>query len=128
MATVPKIGRAGVPPPISGGTMIAFMLSYEVTIELDDASLASALEEYMRGRHIADVLATGCFVDGRFERSESGTYRSRYTAASQGDLDRYLGEQAPRLRDDFRQHFPAGLRVGRAVWHEVTGSAPDTDL
>ena len=95
------------------------MLSYEVTIHLDDLSLAPTLERYMTGRHIAEVVATGCFVDGRFERSEPGVYRSRYTVRSQEDLDRYLAEHASRLRADFLEHFPSGLKVTRAVWNEV---------
>jgi hypothetical protein len=43
------------------------MLSYEVTIQLDDLSLANALEDYMR-THVPAVLATGCFIDAHFER------------------------------------------------------------
>lgn len=94
------------------------MLSYEVTIQLDDLSLANALESYMRGGHVAEVLATGCFLDGRFEQSAPGVYRTRYSVASQEDLDRYVEEHAPRLRADFQEHFPAGLRLTRAVWKD----------
>ena len=94
------------------------MLSYEVTIQLDDPSLANALESYMRGGHVAEVLATGCFLDGHFEQSAPGIYRTRYSVASQEDLDRYVEEHAPRLRADFQEHFPSGLRVTRAVWKD----------
>jgi hypothetical protein len=93
------------------------MLSYEVTMHLDDPSLADALEAYMRDKHLADVFATGCFVDAHFERGDA--YRSRYTVASQQDLDRYLAEHAPRLRADFAVHFPAGVRFSRAVWSDL---------
>ncbi len=95
------------------------MLSYEVTIQLEDAALADVLERYMRDRHVADVVATGCFLDGRLERSAETVYRTRYTVASQEDLDRYLADHAPRLRADFHQHFPAGVQLSRAVWREV---------
>lgn len=95
------------------------MLSYEVTIQLDDPSLGPALERYMTGRHIAEVVAAGRFRDGRLERGEAGTYRSRYTVETRADLDRYLEEHAPRLRADFQQHFPDGLRLSRAVWEQV---------
>jgi hypothetical protein len=94
------------------------MLSYEVTISIDDPSLAPALERYMVDTHLADVFATGCFVDAHFERSETA-WRTRYTVASQEDLDRYVAEHAPRMRDDFAAHFPTGLRVTRAVWTEL---------
>ena len=91
------------------------MLSYEVTIQLDDLSRANALEEYMR-THVPEVLATGWFIDAHFERSAPDVYRTRYSVASQDDLDRYVAEHAPRLRADFLEHFPSGVRVTRSVW------------
>jgi hypothetical protein len=94
------------------------MLSYEVTIQLDDLSFAEALETYMSDGHVAAVLATGCFIDAHFEQGAPDVYRTRYSVASQQDLDRYVSEHAPRLRADFQQHFPSGLRVTRAVWTE----------
>ena len=95
------------------------MLSYEVSIQLDDPSLAPALEAYMRDKHLAEVFGTGCFLDAHFERSAPGAYRTRYAVASQEDLDRYVAEHAPRLRADFQQHFPAGVRLTRAVWETL---------
>ena len=94
------------------------MLSYEVTIALDDSSLAPELERYMSEKHLGEVFATGCFVEAHFERAER-VYRNRYSVASQNDLDRYLAEHAARLRDDFAAHFPKGLRITRAVWMEL---------
>jgi hypothetical protein len=94
------------------------MISYEVTLTLDDPSLAGAFNTYMREKHVGEVFATGCFVDAHFEQSAPDVYRSRYTVASQEVLDRYLAEHAPRLREDFHAHFPAGVRLTRAVWAE----------
>jgi hypothetical protein len=94
------------------------MLSYEVSIALDDPTLAPALERYMIDTHLADVFATGCFVDAHFERAADG-YRTRYSVASQEDLDRYVAEHATEMREDFAVHFPTGLRVTRAVWTEL---------
>jgi hypothetical protein len=102
------------------------MLSYEVTIQLDDAALANALESYMRGGHVTAVLATDCFLDAHFEQSAPGLYRTRYSAASQQDLDRYVSEHAPSLRADFQEHFPSGLRITRTVWSELFPGRPIT--
>lgn len=96
------------------------MLSYEVTIELEEPSLAGALERYMCDKHLAEVFSTGCFLDAHFERAE--VYRTRYSVASQEDLDRYIAQHAPRMRADFQEHFPAGLRVTRRVWSELARS------
>jgi hypothetical protein len=91
------------------------VLSYEVTLRLEDPSLREAFEAYMPG-HVADVFATGCFVEAHFERGGEGLYRSRYAVVSQQELDRYLAEHAPRLRADFHEHFPAGVVLSRTVW------------
>ena len=92
------------------------MLSYEVTIHLDDSSLAGTLESYMCTRHLGEVFATGCFLDAHFEQGAPDVYRSRYSVASQEDLDRYLADHAPRLREDFLERFPRGTRITRSVW------------
>jgi len=95
------------------------VLSYEVTIHLDDPTIAEALERYMRDKHLGEVFATGCFLEAHFERSAPDLYRSRYAVASPADLDRYLAEHAAPLRADFVEHFPAGVRVSRTVWTDV---------
>jgi hypothetical protein len=95
------------------------MLSYEVTIHLDDVGLAAALEAYMVDKHVGEVFTTGCFIDAHFERTEAQVYRSRYTVASQQLLDRYLTDHAPRLRGDFVLHFPTGVRLSRTVWTQL---------
>jgi hypothetical protein len=95
------------------------MLSYEVTLHVEDPSLAGALEAYMRDKHVAEVFATGCFLDAHFEQSAGDIYRSRYSVDSQGELDRYLAEHASRLRGDFLEHFPSGVRITRAVWTKL---------
>ncbi len=94
------------------------MVSYEATLHLEDLSLANAVDAYMREKHVGEVFATGCFVDTHFEQSAPDTYRSRYSAKTQEDLDRYLAEHAPRLRADFLEHFPTGVRITRAIWTE----------
>jgi hypothetical protein len=96
------------------------MLSYEVTIHVEDPSLTDALERYMVEKHIGEVFATGCFRDAHFEQSAPDVYRSRYTVATQEELDRYLNEHAARLRADFLQHFPGGMRITRSVWTTCT--------
>jgi Domain of unknown function (DUF4286) len=94
------------------------MVTYEVIVLVEPAHVA-AFERYMRGRHIADVLATGCFERATFERSAPGRYRTRYEAPDRPALERYLAEHAPRLRDDAAAHFPSGLKTSREIWEEL---------
>ncbi|OQS00766.1 hypothetical protein ACHHYP_02706 [Achlya hypogyna] len=89
---------------------------YEVVVRCE-ASVAARLSEYMTGRHLPQILATGCFAEIEFEQSAPDAFRTRYKADSQADLDRYLAEHTAALRDDFAAHFPSGiLAVERVNW------------
>lgn len=94
------------------------MVTYEVIAVVEEDLQASYLE-YMRGKHIPEVLATGCFVGAVVEQAEAGRFRVRYQAASQAMLDAYWRDHTARLREDFRAHFPSGISLAREVWSEV---------
>jgi hypothetical protein len=94
------------------------MVYYEVTLDVEPGR-AAELEAYMRGRHIPHIFATGCFRSIRFCRAGEARFRTRYGAESQADLDRYVAQHAPALRDDFAAHFAAGVTLAREVWDEV---------
>ena len=94
------------------------MVRYEVRVQLKE-DLLPAFERYMRETHLPEILATVCFSSIRFERSEDGAFRSCYEAADQGSVDRYLGQYAPRFREDFMARFPEGCDIRREVWTQI---------
>lgn len=94
------------------------MVSYEVRVEVRE-DLRPAFERYMTGKHLPEILATGCFTAIRFERAEEGAFRTRYEAETKAGLDRYLQDHTPHFRADFMAHFPEGCAVTREVWDEV---------
>ncbi len=94
------------------------MIAYEVTVDVDEA-LAERYIAYMRDRHIPAVLATECFAHAELDRSKETRFRQRYLAANLADLERYLEDHAPRLRQDYAVHFPAGTKLTREIWEEV---------
>lgn len=94
------------------------MIRYEVTLEVEPA-LAAGLEDYMRGKHIPEILATGCFAAIRFERAGEGRFRTSYEAATQADLDRYLARHTGAFRADFLSYFPRGITAVRETWTEL---------
>jgi hypothetical protein len=91
------------------------MVTYEITT-LVQPHLVEAYERYMRERHIPKLLGTGCFHGAVLTRSAPGRYRVRYEARNEGDLERYLGQHAAGLRDEFASRFPEGVAVSREVW------------
>ena len=90
---------------------------YEVTARVDDA-LAYDYERFMIETHIPDVVRTGCFLHARLDQGGDGQYRAAYLAASQTDVDRYLADFAPRLREHMAARFPTGVTLSRRVWTE----------
>jgi hypothetical protein len=97
------------------------MLGYEVTVRLHDPARGDEFEHWMREHHIPAVLATGCFTGADFARGERGAYRTRYVLASRDDLDRYLRDHAPRLREEFTTRFGHAAAVSREVWETLQG-------
>lgn len=91
-------------------------VSYEVSI-IVRSDLSEAFESFMTEVHIPDVISTGAFSDARFSMKEPSRYRASYTAASRDDLDNYLREHSPRLREDVARHFPDGRAISREEWN-----------
>lgn len=106
------------------------MVTYEVTLDVDPA-VAAAVERFMRGTHIPEILATGCFEAIAFERMEDAEggatlrFRTRYRAARRADVDRYFAQFQARFRTDFLLHVPSGVTLARAVWAEVETWTPE---
>lgn len=86
------------------------MIIYNVTINIDD-SVHNEWLEWMRSKHIAEVVGTGCFTQSRILKligdMESGghTYAIQYTANSLNDYNRYNEQYAGRLRNDAIEKF-----------------------
>ena len=94
------------------------MILYEVTLQIEP-SLASAVAEHMRRRHIPAIFATGCFRRISFQQSSTQFYRTSYEAASAIDLERYLREHASTFRAEFLSEFPSGVQLTRETWQEL---------
>ncbi|EQC25594.1 hypothetical protein SDRG_16526 [Saprolegnia diclina VS20] len=100
---------------------------YEVVVTCEPA-VADRLAEYMTERHLPQILATGCFSSIAFEQSTLHSYRTRYLADSQLDLDRYFAEHTAALRDDFAKHFPSGITsVERVNWNVLRTYRRETE-
>ena len=94
------------------------MVRYEVVVQAA-AELSEKLEEYMRRKHIPEILATGCFIRIVFQRGEGSRFRTSYTAETRADLERYLAHHTAEFRSDFQAHFPRGVAATREIWTDV---------
>lgn len=94
------------------------MVRYEVVVQAAP-ELSEKFEEYMRRKHIPEILATGCFTHIVLQRAEGSRYRTSYTADTRADVERYLAEHTAAFRSDFQAHFPEGVAATREVWTDV---------
>jgi hypothetical protein len=90
-------------------------VTYEVTARVDDA-LAYDYERFMIETHIPEVVRTGCFLHARLDQGGEGQYRTSYQAVSHAEVDRYLADFAPALREHMTARFPTGVTLSRRVW------------
>lgn len=91
------------------------MILYNVTVSIDPEIQQEWLE-WMRTKHIPDVMNTGCFIEGRISRvhgeEEGGlTYAIAYVSPSQELFDLYQEKHAPVLQQEhgerYNGHFAA---------------------
>ena len=95
------------------------MILYNVTVSIDP-SIADEWLEWMRARHIPDVMATGCFVESRISRvhgeEEGGiTYAITYLSPSQEKIDEYRDTHAPALQKEHSERYAGRFAAFRTI-------------
>lgn len=93
---------------------------YEVTVSLSP-EIAGLFLDFLRNKHIEDILKTGCFTGAKLETEADAErrIRVRYLAADRESIDRYFEEHADRLRSAALERFPTGITIERAIWAEI---------
>lgn len=100
------------------------MIHYVVSIEVGE-DLGEKFEEYMRLKHIPEVLSTGKFVRALMFRSAPGIYRIDYAATDRESLEEYLAEYTERFREKFAIEFPYPAKAEREILEEIAVLEPD---
>lgn len=79
------------------------MFIYNVTINVEE-SIHEDWINWIKSKHLADVLNTGCFTDARILRvlaeDEGATYSIQYYFNEMNDYERYKNEHAPILQKE----------------------------
>lgn len=94
------------------------MITYEVSATVP-VEVLDKYDQYMIGKHISDVMATGCFTGATYYR-DGTRRRTIYEAMDQESLDRYLKNDADRLRRHFAEQFQGNVTLTREVWEAMT--------
>lgn len=93
-------------------------IAYTVAASFTDSGVAEEWLRWLREGHIADVLAGGASAAEIVELEGNGrSFEIRYQFPSREAYDRYIAEQAPRLRGEGLQRFPVerGIQYRRTV-------------
>lgn len=81
------------------------MLIYNVTLKVD-RSIHENWLQWMKEKHMPDVMQSGCFVESRLLRlletddADGPTYAAQYTAENEAAYRRYIAEFATAMRQD----------------------------
>ena len=88
---------------------IRTMFIYNVTVNVGDDIHADWLR-WMKEKHIADVMRTGCFVDNRilkvlYVEDQGHTYSIQYSFLEMADIEKYQKEFAPVLQAEHKARY-----------------------
>lgn len=85
------------------------MFIYSVTVNVQD-SIKEDWLQWMKDKHIPDVMATGCFVSYRLCKvmdvdDEGETFSVQYVFNTMDDIQRYQQLYAPLLQHHHKQRY-----------------------
>jgi hypothetical protein len=100
------------------------MIVYNVTIQVDH-DIEKEWLEWMNTVHIPNVMATGCFLEGRISKllldDETGiTYSIQYVLENMQKLDEYQQKHAAKLQKEHSDRYENKFVAFRTVM-EVKG-------
>ena len=101
------------------------MILYNVTVNIDD-SVHDEWLEWMRSKHIPDVLSTGLFTESKLYRirteseEEENTYSIQYFLRSIDDYKIYQKEYAEKLQFEHTEKFKDKFVAFRTIMELVS--------
>ncbi len=95
------------------------MILYNVTVSIDESAEQDWLN-WMRSKHIPDVITTGCFTEARLSRihaEEQGglAYAVSYVAESHEKFEEYQANHAPALQKEHTDRYSGRFAAFRTM-------------
>ncbi len=101
------------------------MILYNVTINIDE-SVHLEWVEWMKSKHIPDVLDTGCFSGYKFlkllneqEGAEGITYCVQYFCQDMKTLHKYIAHHAPALQNEHTTKYQGKFVAFRTLLETI---------
>lgn len=95
------------------------MIIYNITVNIN-AEVHDEWLEWMRSKHIPDVMSSGCFTESRISRihgeEEGGmSYAIQYIAPTQDKFDVYQQLFAPKLQHEHSSKYQGKFAAFRTI-------------
>jgi len=94
------------------------MILYNVTVSIDERIHEEWLD-WMKTKHVPDVMATGCFIESRLSRihGEKGelSFAISYLCKTQKEYDTYIREYAAELQQEHAQKYTGKFAAFRTM-------------
>ena len=95
------------------------MYIYNVTVSIDK-SVHDEWLQWMREKHIPDVMNTGCFIENKLvrvlnEENDGLTYSFQYTFKEMADMDNYKQNFAAKMQADVKQKYDGKFAAFRTL-------------
>ncbi len=99
------------------------MIIYNVTVKIETESHEEWLQ-WMREKHIPEVMETGCFLKHRMLRvlvddTDGVNYAIQYECESMERLDEYQRDHAPALQKEHAERYKDRFVAFRTLLEEV---------
>jgi hypothetical protein len=100
------------------------MVLYNVTVKVD-CDIADEWVNWMKSKHIPDVMETGVFVDSKLlklvgmNEADGVTYAVQYFCDSFEDLEKYKMQYAPALQQEHADRYKDKFVAFRTVMETV---------
>ncbi len=99
------------------------MVIYNVTVNIDN-SVREEWLQWMREKHVPDVVATGCFSSGTIykihvEEEQGTSYSIQYRSPSLDAVNRYMKNFAPDLQKEHSEKYKDKYVAFRTVLEEM---------
>ena len=99
------------------------MIIYNITVSVDSQKADEWLN-WMRTKHIPDVMATACFTEGKISRIQGGvegemTFSIMYLCASDELIKIYTEQHAPLLQKEHSEKFTGYFAAFRTLLNVI---------
>lgn len=95
------------------------MILYNVTVSIEDQTESDWLN-WMRVKHIPDVMATGCFIESRISKvhanAENGvSYAITYVSPTEEKYNEYLSQHSAELQKEHTARYSGKFAAFRTL-------------